>query len=195
MLASWFGGARARLFQREFGGVRVITDGGEGQEFQPVFQLALDHIEAIGGDAIFSAAERGKLPFGQVPQGRTKLFASASGELFQIEQRQPGRFVAADALAIKKAKRGEPAILLTQDAIEEFAAAKAETRGCLQTFAKQVILLALTRVRKNLVGCSDAEKGFDVSRSLVIRVKPAGERRVDAFDCVFVGLWTEPQIS
>jgi hypothetical protein len=64
----------------------VITDSDEREELHPVFEVALGHIEAIGGDALFGAAKHGQLPFGQGPQGRTELFASASGQLFQIEE-------------------------------------------------------------------------------------------------------------
>jgi hypothetical protein len=120
-------GLPRRLYQCEFTGVRVITDGGEGQELHPVLQVALHHIEAIGRDAVFGPAERGQFSFAQVPEGRAELFASASGELFEIEQRKSGRFVAADPLAIEKAERGQPAILLAEDAIEEFASSQAET--------------------------------------------------------------------
>lgn len=96
-------GSAGALFEGEFGGVGVVTDGGEGQELQAIFKLALDHIEAIGGDAVFGAVERSQLPLGKVPQGRSQFLPRASGQLLQIEQRQSRRLVAADPLTIEQA--------------------------------------------------------------------------------------------
>lgn len=83
--------------------------------------------------------------------------------------------------------------MLADDAIEEFTAAQAEPGRGFETLPQEVVLAPPGRVGQNIISGPDAEEGLDVSGSGVIGMKPAGERGVNALDCVFVGLGTEPQ--
>src|SRR4029077_12440271 len=128
-------------------------DGCEGAEFQPVFQFALDEIEAFGGDAVRREFTEGcPVLRAQIPERGSDFFARAARQLFQVEDRKPGRFMGVGHLAIEETKQRQPAILAAPDAIEEFTAAQAESRRAPAVLAQKVILFAVILIGKSLVG-------------------------------------------
>ena len=181
-----------RIFQ--FSRQIVIGQCCESAKFQPVFQLALDEIKTVGGDAVRREfPDRRPLLFAQIPKGGSEFFARASRQSFQIEDRKPRRFMGTDPLAIEETKHSQPAILPASDTIEEFTASQPKSCRAFGVLAQNVILCAPGRVGKSLVGLSEAQKSLRVACTRVVRVKTVRERTVYALDGVFVRLRTNSQ--
>jgi hypothetical protein len=99
--------------------------------------------------------------------------------------------VGTDALAIEKAKRSQPAILLAPDPVEKLATPQPEPERASRTLP--VNTAHTSTDWKGSQASFDTEKTSPVARARIVGMKMIGERSADALACLIVRVRNEPQ--